>query len=179
MIERCRFWLRRFFQTPPPRLSACPLSISPNASLNSESQIQALLAASANRRVLNNLSFMEVPSQKHTTQWYRLKVEHAVPHRRSLPTSAKKPLFPGRLNQRFHTRNYPDKKNAPSQKNQAGGAAYAARRFRKLGSNGDALAALHLSGAHPRKGAGKPQQHFVDVGFADIQRRGKAQAVRL
>ncbi|AZF18283.1 hypothetical protein C4J92_4846 [Pseudomonas sp. R3-18-08] len=52
------------------------MSKSLNASFNSESLIQALLAAFAKFRVLNNLSFMEIRSEKHTTQWYRLEEEH-------------------------------------------------------------------------------------------------------
>ena len=59
---------------------------------------------------------------------------------------------------------------------------YTARRFLKIrqdtsSSNGNPFTALQLRGAHPRKGAGQTQEHFIDVGLAHGERRGEAQAI--
>ena len=49
----------------------------------------------------------------------------------------------------------------------------------RAGSDGNPFAALQLRGAYSGEGARQAQEHFIDVGVADIQRRGKAQAVGL
>ncbi|MCY1459507.1 hypothetical protein D9M71_769900 [compost metagenome] len=74
-------------------------------------------------------------------------------------------------------------KNAPRQKNQAWGVRFTARRFGNScgsdDSDGNPFAALQLRGAHAGEGTCQAQQHFIDVGFADRQRRGESQAIGL